>query len=58
MSEQDLSTLKVEPPKMCDEYWHVWLEPMRDGDTCQCGRLYLTLHSAREGVAAEVDERV
>lgn len=48
----------MQPPPLliCDDAdepaRHVWADPFTDGDTCACGRLYLTLHT--DGFAAEV----
>lgn len=44
------------PLRICDDAHvperHVWADPFYDGDTCACGRFYLTLHA--DGFAAEV----
>ena len=34
---------------------HFWAEPFTDGDTCACGRFYLTLHPPH-GFAAQITE--
>lgn len=53
------AALTIPPPalKICDDGSgiHVWAEPFTDGDTCCCGRFYLTLHPPF-GFAARLTE--